>query len=328
MGTVTPLVSLCIPTYNRARFLGTTIESVLAQTFPDLELVIVNDCSPDSTDEVVASFNDPRIRYIKNPSNLGVPANYNRTLELGRGEFLVLLEDHDVIEPRYVDSLVDLMRRYPSIGFASTAIEVIDEKGLVTERYLHDFPGFVPGREMLRYLARRTDCPFSLTTFMRRSVLEKVTPWFDARYWWYADLFLWWRLLAISDFGYVNEPLLKFRAREEGHTLAELFWKTSLCVDQLHQENWRLVHPRPSAASIADRVAYEWSKFKNAAGTRLGRKRRGLPWTSDDRRSSREYLSLPAAAALEVLGLLPVSVIEKLRGRRPSPHAVLEGPGS
>lgn len=325
---MTPVVSLCIPTYKRARFLGTTIESVLSQTFRDLELVVVNDNSPDDTDRVARRYDDPRLRYLKNATNLGVPANYNHTLSLGQGEFVVLLEDHDVLDPSYVERLVDVMRRFPSAGFASSAIEVIDDAGKVTERYLHDFPTLVRGHSMLRRLARRTDCPFSLTTFIRRSTLEKVEPWFDARYWWYADLHLWWRLLAISDFGYVNEPLLKFRAREEGHTLAELFWKSSLCVDQLHRENWKLAHPRQGFSSAFDRLVYEGAKFVNAAGTRLGRRRRGTPWTREDRRSCRQYLWLPSALAVEVAGWLPVSLIDRIRERRARPHLVGTGEGS
>lgn len=321
---MTPVVSLCVPTYGRARFIGRTIESVLAQTFTDYELVVVNDNSPDDTDAVVARYDDPRLRYVKNARNLGVPENYNFTLGLGKGEFVVLLEDHDLLDPRYLEAVVDRMRSHPSAGFCSTAIEVIDESDRVTERYVHGFPPVTPGHDMLRYLLRRTDCPFTLTTFIRKSAIAGLEPWFDVRYWWYADLYLWWRLLSRFDFCYVNDPLLKFRAREEGHALDEHFWRSSLCVDQLHRENWHLVHPRVSVASLLDRTVYESAKLKTAAGARLGRKRRGQAWTEADRVACREYLPAPSRLAIEALGLLPGSFISRWRQRRSRPHIVAD----
>src|ERR1700752_2051267 len=85
-----PRVSVCVPTFNYARFLPDCIESVLQQTMTDWELVITDDCSTDGTDVIVDRYAkaDPRIRYIRNEQRLGMSSNLKRACDLGRGEYL------------------------------------------------------------------------------------------------------------------------------------------------------------------------------------------------------------------------------------------------
>jgi len=87
-----PMVSICVPAFRRAAFIGRAISSVLMQTVEDFEIIVVDDCSPDNTKEVVEAFSDSRIRYVRNERNLGVPANLNYAISLTKGRFLVLLE--------------------------------------------------------------------------------------------------------------------------------------------------------------------------------------------------------------------------------------------
>ena len=82
-----PLVSVVIPTYNRAHLLKDAIQSVLVQTFTDFEIIIVDDGSTDDTRELINSFDDPRIRYVKQ-ENAGVSAARNRAMELATGELI------------------------------------------------------------------------------------------------------------------------------------------------------------------------------------------------------------------------------------------------
>jgi len=208
------------------------------------------------------------VRYIRNERNLGVPENLNRALSLARGEFLILLEDHDLIEPTYLEETLRLMRRYPTAGFAATGCETIDDYGRVHERFANELPEFLHGKELLHRLLTRVDCPFSVTTVMRRSALAGLEPFFDAKYWWYADQYLWLRLAARSDFAYAGAPLLKFRQRESDHYLADRFWETYLCIDRIHRDNWHLLHRGPSVAALWDSLRHEFAKFRAAAGMR------------------------------------------------------------
>jgi glycosyltransferase involved in cell wall biosynthesis len=93
------LISVVLPTYNRARLLGPAIRSVLAQTYGDLELIVVDDCSPDDTRAVVESFHDPRIVYLRNTSNLKLPGSLNAGFERSRGVYLTWTSDDNLYAP-------------------------------------------------------------------------------------------------------------------------------------------------------------------------------------------------------------------------------------
>src|ERR1700722_5108084 len=101
-----PLVSILIPTYKRAALLPQAIQSALDQTYPSIEVLILDDCSPDHTTLAAAPFvGDPRVRYIQHPSNLGLPCNWKFGIEAARGEFFTILHDDDAFEPTFVRDL-------------------------------------------------------------------------------------------------------------------------------------------------------------------------------------------------------------------------------
>lgn len=308
-----PLVSICVPTYRRAAFLGGTLSSALAQTVMDFEIVVVDDCSPDDTAGVVREFKDPRIRYVLNEKNLGVPENLNRAMSLARGEFLVLLEDHDLLEPNYLEETLGVMRRNPKVGFVATGCLTIDEKDHPLERYVVPFPEAMAGRKLLRRLLTRTDCPFSVTAVIRRTAIAGLEPLFDSRYWWYADQYLWLRLAAKVDFGYVAKPLLKFRMRESNHFLSDRHWESALMIDRIHKENWHLLYPAGGLWSRWDRMRYEKAKVWTTALSRGGRMLRNEPWTEEDERSARAYLSPMGRIVLNGVGRVPARIAARLR---------------
>ncbi len=102
----TPLVSIVLPTYKRAQVLPWAIRSVLAQTYANWELIVVDDNSPDDTAAVVASFTDPRIRYVRNDPNLKLPRALNRGFSLARGEFLTWTSDDNLYAPQALEKMV------------------------------------------------------------------------------------------------------------------------------------------------------------------------------------------------------------------------------
>jgi len=111
--TNAPLVSIVLPTYNRAVVLPHAIASVLAQTYERLELIIVDDNSPDNTRAVVNSFNDSRIRYVKNDPNLKLPRALNRGFSLARGELLTWTSDDNLLCPDAIEKMVALISKNP-----------------------------------------------------------------------------------------------------------------------------------------------------------------------------------------------------------------------
>lgn len=125
-----PRVTVFIPVYNRARYIGQAIESVLAQSFCDFEILIIDDGSRDASRDVVARYRDSRIRLEVNPRNLGIPATRNRGLELARGDYLALLDSDDLAHPRRLERQVAFLDAHPQCAEVGTWCGFIDERGM------------------------------------------------------------------------------------------------------------------------------------------------------------------------------------------------------
>ena len=110
-----PLISIIIPAYNNAEFLGEAIGSVLRQTYANFELIIVNDASPDDVEDVINGFNDPRIKYIKHKVNKGLSAARNSGICAATGEYIALLDGDDFFHPDKLKAHVEFFAVHPEI---------------------------------------------------------------------------------------------------------------------------------------------------------------------------------------------------------------------
>lgn len=126
MGGVSDLVSIIMPSYNTARFLPETIGSVLAQSYENWELILVDDCSTDDTDAVMAGFDDPRIRYVKNERNSGAAVSRNRALREAKGKWVAFLDSDDLWHPRKLEKQIRFMEEN-GYRFSYTNYSEIDE---------------------------------------------------------------------------------------------------------------------------------------------------------------------------------------------------------
>ena len=121
-----PIVSVIITTYNRADLLPRAVNSVLAQTFTDFELIIVDDCSPDDTQEVIESFADPRIRSVRHDINSGITVSRNTGIQLARGEYVAFLDDDDEwLKSKLTRQTQVLDASEPSVGLVYTWFDYI-----------------------------------------------------------------------------------------------------------------------------------------------------------------------------------------------------------
>ena len=125
-----PRLSIVAPTFNRAHMLPRFLESVRTVS-SDCEILVLDNASTDSTTEVVerAAMADTRIRYIRNPENIGVIANYNRAMELTTGEFVCCMGDDDAAHPGNFERKLALLAANPQIGFVYSLWQRIDELG-------------------------------------------------------------------------------------------------------------------------------------------------------------------------------------------------------
>ncbi len=111
-----PLVSVVIPSYNQAEFLPAAICSVLAQTYQNFEIIVVNDASPDNTDEVMKHFTDPRIHYIMHEMNQRLPATRNTGMRASRGEIIALLDADDLFHPEKLEAHINFLGEHHEVG--------------------------------------------------------------------------------------------------------------------------------------------------------------------------------------------------------------------
>jgi len=109
-----PTVSVIIPTYNRARLIKRAIQSVLNQTYQDFEIIVVDDGSTDNTEEVVKSFNDPRIRYIRHEKNKGTAAARNTGIKAARGKFIAFQDSDDEWLPEKLEKQMKVFENAPA----------------------------------------------------------------------------------------------------------------------------------------------------------------------------------------------------------------------
>jgi glycosyltransferase involved in cell wall biosynthesis len=131
MQTLPPCVSIGLPVYNGENFLEAAIASLLAQTFTDFELIISDNASSDRTEEICRTYaaQDPRIRYSRNPENIGAAENFNRVVELARGEYFKWAAHDDICAPTFLEFCVEVLEDDPSLVLCSTNVGCIDWSG-------------------------------------------------------------------------------------------------------------------------------------------------------------------------------------------------------
>lgn len=131
------LVSIGIPAYKVA-FLKDAISSALNQTYTNIELIVVDDCSPEDIEGIIKDFSDSRIRYYKNTANLGKKdpsKNWNKCLEYAKGDFFALLCDDDTYESSFVEEMLELARTYPDVKVFRARARTIDENNNLLNWY-------------------------------------------------------------------------------------------------------------------------------------------------------------------------------------------------
>lgn len=149
----TPLLSIGLPVYNGQNYLHAAIQSLLAQTFADFELIICDNASTDQTSEICRHYadRDARIRYHRNPINLGAAPNFNRCFELATGKYFKWAAHDDICLPEYLSLCVDHLERYPDVVFCHTQTELIDANGEVIENYSMEDDKFSDGDPIRRF---------------------------------------------------------------------------------------------------------------------------------------------------------------------------------
>ena len=177
MTRTSPRVSIGVPVYNGERYLAEALDSLLAQTFEDFEIIICDNASTDHTGEVGRAYaaQDTRVRYVRNRRNLGAPANYRRTFELSRSEYFRWAAADDLSAPQSLERCVEVLDREPAVVLAYPKTRFIDEHGRVISDYddrLH-LQSPRPSERFRQVLERLARCN-AMYGLMRADVLKRT----------------------------------------------------------------------------------------------------------------------------------------------------------
>jgi len=201
-----PLVSVIISAYNGESYIAECIQSVLAQTWPYREIIVVDDGSTDSTAEIAASFG-PQVRLLRKP-NGGPASAFNAGIPLARGELLARLDCDDAFLPGKLARQVAYLQRDPDVGLVFTGYHMVDAQGRLLRTEVIR-PEVVAALSPLQFL--KANHVNGSTVLFRRSCLEGVG-FFDESLICHQDTDMWIRLIRQFRFGCLPEPLIRCRS--------------------------------------------------------------------------------------------------------------------
>lgn len=211
-----PLVSVCIPTYRGSAFLVPAIESVLNQTYQHFEILILDDNSPDDTQEIVSRYTDPRITYVRNAQNLGPEGNWNRCLELAHGKYFKLLPHDDILASDCLENQMSVLEEDSAseIALVFGSREIIDPAGrvLMTRGLPRAKTGRIKGLTLVKHCIRAgTNLIGEPGNGLFRRELVKHVGVYDATHPYLVDLDYWFRILLHGDAYYLSARASSFR---------------------------------------------------------------------------------------------------------------------
>ena len=206
-----PLVSVVMPVYNGEKYLKEAIESILSQTYENLELVVVNDGSTDSSKNIVLSYTDRRIRLVENERNSGIVFTRNQGLESANGIYIATLDCDDVALKDRIQNQVDFLEKNPDYGMCGTFYQIIDANGKAGKKVL--FPS--SNRDIISFL-KIGNC-FCNSTILIRSALAKELK-YKAQYDIVEDYELWCRMSKRAKMA--NLPIFSTHYRVHGNNIS------------------------------------------------------------------------------------------------------------
>jgi len=207
-----PKISVILPVYNvKEEYLRESIESVLNQTFSDFEFIIIDDNSTNNAEEVILSYKDSRIIYVKNETNIGLTATLNNGFKLAKGDYIARMDSDDISLPQRFEKQLLFMDAHLDIGVLGTFVEMIPQRKIVIRPTEHD--------EIVKCLLFMYCALFHPTIFIRASEIEKFNIVYNSKNDKCAeDYELWLSLINKVKFANLPEILLSYRQHNESIT--------------------------------------------------------------------------------------------------------------
>ena len=226
-----PLVSVIMPCYNMEKFIAYTIESVQRQTYPNWELLIVDDASTDGTAEIVKNhqIQDDRIQFVVKPKHSGIADTRNQCIKMAKGRFLAFLDADDIWHPEKLETQLGFMME-KNVGFTYSSYDWIDENGQTLNKFINT----VGNLDYETYL-RNTIIGCSTVMIDRDIVGDVVVPNFRTS----EDAATWLDILKKGHLAYaIDDSLVSYRIRRKSASSNKIkasidLWKVYRCNEKL-----------------------------------------------------------------------------------------------
>jgi glycosyltransferase involved in cell wall biosynthesis len=209
-----PLVTIAIPTYNRAdRFLMQTLDSARHQSYPNVEVLVSDNCSTDNTRELVTGLADPRIRYLRHSENVGWLNNFRYCIKEARGDYFMLLCDDDLIDVDFVECCMLAVDYNLDVGVIRTGTRVINGNGSVVAEYANPVDGLSTPDLVLAWLGGKT-APYLCSTLYNTNRLRQVGG-FEELYYHFNDVAAFFKVAGQFGRADVKEVKASYRMHAE-----------------------------------------------------------------------------------------------------------------
>lgn len=251
-----PKISVVMPAYNAEKYIAEAIESILNQTYRDFEFIIINDGSTDKTEEIILSYTDDRIVYLKNEKNMGIVYTLNRGLDIAKGEYIARMDADDISLPERFKTQVQFMDKNTDIAVLGTAINIFGEN-IESSIFANSSNPKKAKAEL--FLSSSLTHP---TVFIRKSILHKYALHYEEEFAGMEDFRLWWKITGCGDIMSLEVPLLNYRKHSTQITASVSEQKTEK-AKQFLRERISVFEIDYSEAEFNSLFKYRSSDFGN-----------------------------------------------------------------
>ena len=216
-----------MPAYNAEKFIVEAIDSILAQTYADFELIILDDGSKDNTAAIVQSYGDARVKIVRK-NNEGVATTLNRGIELAKGEYIWRHDADDTSSPERLEKQIRFLKEHPDVLLCSTQIAFMTERGHIAENKKQPKDSWFAGNSW-KQVDYDDFNPFSpvthATILVRTSIIRKLQG-YRVQFKTAEDIDLWLRMMEIGQLAVLNECLYNVRLSKSSATAVH-GWKNN-----------------------------------------------------------------------------------------------------
>nr|WP_232846304.1 glycosyltransferase [Amphritea pacifica] len=245
-----PLVSVIIPVFNGADYLSESLGSVLTQSYPNIEIIVIDDCSTDSSVALIERLSAGNITVISNPCNLGVSASRNKGMHCAKGKYIAFMDADDVSLSDRIEKQVNFLEQHSEYGLISAAYETFEEQLLTGKKSLKKLPSdpdFIAARLLFQCVIC---CPAAM---LRTDLIRRHGLYFDESLSVCEDWDLWYRVSQVSRVSNIEDVLLYYRKhssnssrkrvemhRNKVRLIQRAFRDHGVSVDQLFDEAFHI----------------------------------------------------------------------------------------